>query len=88
MKPLVDRPHRRLQHAVDPVLHVHRVVLRFDVDVAGAPLHCGVERGVHEANDRAGIRRQFLDRKLFVSAFVLAQDLELKTLGRVLEHAL
>ena len=35
---LGDRPHRRLQHAVDPVLHVDRVVLRLDVDVAGAPL--------------------------------------------------
>ena len=35
-KPLVDRLHRRLQHAVDAVLHVHRVVLRLDVDVADA----------------------------------------------------
>ena len=35
---LGDRLHRRLQHAVDAVLDVHRVVLRLDVDVAGAPL--------------------------------------------------
>ena len=43
VKPLVDRPHRRLQHAVDPVLHVHRIVLRLDVDVAGAPLDGAVD---------------------------------------------
>jgi hypothetical protein len=35
---LGDRPHRRLQHAVDAVLHVHRIVLRLDVDVARAAL--------------------------------------------------
>src|SRR4029077_5943668 len=33
-----DRPHRRLKPAVDAVLHVDRIVLRLDVDVARAAL--------------------------------------------------
>ena len=84
---LVDRPHRRLQHAVDAVLHVHRVVLRLDVDVAGAPLDGGVDRRVDEADDRARVGRQLLDGELLVAGVVLAQDLELEALGRFLEHA-
>ena len=65
---LVDRPHRRLQHAVDAVLHVHRVVLRLDVDVAGAALDRGVDRRVHQPDDRARVGRQLLDRQLLVAA--------------------
>ena len=64
---LVDRPHRRLQHAVDPVLHVHRVVLRLDVDVAGAALDGGVDRRVDQADDRARIGRELLDRELLLA---------------------
>ena len=38
MELLLQRPHRRLQHPVDPVFHVDGVVLRLDVNVAGPPL--------------------------------------------------
>src|SRR5258706_332688 len=48
-----DRPHRFLQHAVDPILHVDGVVLRLDVDVARAALDGGVDRRVDEPDDRA-----------------------------------
>ena len=84
---LVDRPHRRLQHAVDAVLHVHRVVLRLDVDVARAPLDRRVDRRVDEPDDRARVGRQLVDRELLVARLVLAQDLELEALGRLLEDA-
>ena len=67
VEPLVDRPHRRLQHAVDPVLHVHRIVLRLDVDVARAPLDRAVERRVHEPDDRARVGGQLLDRQRLVA---------------------
>ncbi len=55
-KLLVDRPHRRLQHAVDPVLHVDRVVLRLDVDVAGAALD-GACRCVVSTSRMTGLSR-------------------------------
>src|SRR3712207_7917280 len=38
-KALVDRPHGRLQHAVNAVLDDHGVVLRLDVDVARSEEH-------------------------------------------------
>ena len=87
-KPLVDRPHRRLQHAVDAVLHVDRVVLRLDVDVARAALDGRVDRGVHQPDDRARVGRQLLDGELLVALLVFAQDLDLEALGRLLEDAL
>ena len=65
--PLVDRRHRRLQHAVDPVLHVHRVVLRLDVDVARAALDRRVDRRVHQPDDRARVRRELVDGQLVVA---------------------
>ena len=71
--PLVDRRHRRLQHAVDPVLDVDRVVLRLDVDVARAALDGGVDRRVDEADDRARIGRELVDGELIVARLVLAQ---------------
>ena len=88
VKALVDRPHRRLQHAVDAVLHVHRVVLRLDVDVARAALDRGVDRRVDQPDDRARVRRELLDGERLVAAVVFAEDLELEALGRILEHAL
>ena len=84
---LVDRPHRRLQDAVDPVLHVHRIVLRLDVDVARAALDRRIERRVDQPDDRALVRGQLVDGQLVVE-LVLAQDLQLKTLGRLFEDAL
>ena len=77
---LGDRPHRRLQHAVDPVLHVHRVVLRLDVDVAGAPLDGGVDRRVDQPDDRADVARQPLDGQVVVAVLVFLQQLQLEAL--------
>ena len=64
---LGDRPHRRLQHAVDAVLHVHRVVLRLDVDVARAPLDGGEDGRIDQPDDRADVARQPLDREVVLA---------------------
>ena len=85
---LGDRPHRRLQHAVDAVLHVDRVVLRLDVDVARAPLDRGVDRRVDQPDDRADVARQPLDGEAVVAVLLFLQQLQLEALGRLLEHAL
>ena len=86
---LVDRPHRRLQHAVDAVLHVHRVVLRLDVDVARAPLDRAC-RCVVSTSRMTGLESAVSLSTVSCSSpvLVLAQDLQLEALGRFLEHAL
>ena len=71
---LGDRPHGRLQHAVDAVLHVHRVVLRLDVDVAGAALDGREDRRVDQPDDRAVVAREPLDGEV-----VLAESSSLRT---------
>ena len=88
MELLADRPHRRLKHTVDAVLHVHGVVAGLDVDVAGAPLNRRVDRRVHELDDRADVARQPFDRQVVVAGLVLLQDLELEPFGGFLENAL
>ena len=58
------------------------------MDVAGATLNRGVDRRVHQLDDRADVARQALDRQVVVAGLVLLQDLELETLGGFLEDAL
>jgi hypothetical protein len=69
-------------------LHAHRVVLRLDVDVGSAALQRGEQGRVHQADDRAGIRRQLVNRERLVAGLVLVQDLHLEAFGGLLEHAL
>jgi hypothetical protein len=88
VKPLVDRAHRGLQHAVDPVLHVDGVVLRLDVNVAGAPLNGRVERRVHKPDHRAGVGCQLLDGERLVAPVIVAENLKLEALRRVFQDAL
>ena len=83
----VDWPHRGLEDAVDAVLHVDRIVARFDVDVAGTALNRGIDGRIDEPDDRAGIGRQLVDGQLFVAGLVFAKELQLEALGRLLEHA-
>jgi hypothetical protein len=70
------------------VLHVHRIVLRLDVDVARAPLQRGVDRGIHQADDRADVARQPLDGQVVFAGFIVFEELNLEAFGRRLEHAL
>ena len=50
-----DGRHGLLQHAVDAVLDVHRIVVAFDVNVGGAALERGEDGGVDQANDGADV---------------------------------
>ena len=88
VKPLGDRPHRRLQHAVDAVLHIHRIVLRLDVNVARAPLDRREDGRVDEADDRAAVARQALDGEVVLARFVVLEHLDLEFFGGLVEHAL
>ena len=83
-----DRPHRRLQHAVDAVLHVHRVVAGLDVDVARAPLNGREDGRIHQLDDRADVARQTLDGQVLVEVVVVFEQLDLEAFGRFLEHPL
>ena len=88
VKALGNRPHRRLQHAIDAVLHVHRIVLRLDVNVAGAALDGGEDGRVDQPDDRAAVARQPFDGEIVVCKVIVFEDLDLKFLGRFVEHAL
>ena len=85
---LVDRLHRRLQHAVDAVLDVHRVVPRLDVDVAGAALDGVEDGGVDQLDDRTDVAGDPLDGEDLLAVFVFLEQLELEALRRLVEHAL
>ncbi len=52
---LGDGLHGLLQHAVNTVLDDHRVVAGLDVNIAGAPLQRGKDRGVDQADDGADV---------------------------------
>ena len=88
VKLLGDRPHRGLQNPIDSILHVHGVIAGLDVNVAGAPLDRREDRRIDELDYRADIARQPLDGQVLVEVVVVFQQLDLKALGRLLEHAL
>jgi hypothetical protein len=67
---------------------VHGVILGFDVDVARAPLDGGVNRRVHQLDDRVDVARQPLDGEVVVPRVVVFEKLEMKRLSRFLEDAL
>ena len=78
---LGDGLHGLLQHAVDAVLDDHRVVARFDVNIAGAPLQRGEDRGIDQADDGAdvGLAGQLLDRDGLVGVLVFAMTSSAKS---------
>ena len=85
-----NRRHGRLQHAVDAVLHDHRIVVRFNVNVGGAALESGEDGRVHQADDRADVffAGQLLDRDVFVAVFVAGQHVEGQSFAGLIENAL
>jgi hypothetical protein len=85
---LVDRLHRRVEDAVDPVLDDDDALLRLDVDVRSAALDGVEEDRVDELDDRARVRRDPVDRQDLLALLVLADDLHPEVLGRLLEDAL
>src|ERR1019366_6678983 len=87
---LGDGLHGLLQHAVNAVLDDHGVVARLDVDVAGAPLQRGKDRGIHQPDDGAdvGLGRQLLDGDGLVGIFVFDNYVQREALAGFLQHAL
>ena len=60
------------------------------MDVARAPLDRRVDGGVHEADDRARVARDAIDRQAVLGRgdILVAEDLHLEALGRLVEHPL
>ena len=89
MKLARDRPHRRLQHAVDAVLDVDRVVAGLDVDVARPPLDRRVDRRIDQADDRIHVAgRQPFDGEAVFPDLLVLEDLQLEAVDGILEDAL
>ena len=86
---LVDRLHRLVQHAVDPVLDDDFAVPRFDVNVGGAPLQRVEEGRIDQLDDRRLVGGQAIDREGFLARLVvLEDDLDPELLGGLLQDAL
>src|SRR5690348_4334426 len=87
---LGDGIHGLLQHAVNAVLDVHRVVASFDVNVAGPPLQRGEDGGVHQANDGTDVAfgGQPLDGDSLVAALIFADHVQGEALAGFFQHAL
>src|SRR5437879_5667252 len=85
-----DRRHGMHENPVNPVLHDHFHIARFDVNITSAPLQRGKNNRIHQTHDRADatlLRKPFGEERLFT--FVLVLDhLERKRLRGLLEHAL
>src|SRR5688572_23973054 len=59
------------------------------MDVAGPPFKRGKDDRIDEPDDRAGLfLGDLFDRDGFVTAFVLTDELQLETFGRLFQHAL
>ncbi len=86
--PLVDRLHRLVEHAVDPVLDDDDVLLRLDVDVRGAALDRVEDDRVDELDDRRRVLRDPIDREGLFALLVLGHELHAELFGRLVEHAL
>src|SRR5215472_4921406 len=87
---LSDGLHGVLQHAVNAVLHGDFGVTGFDVDVAGAPLECGKDDGLDEANYGAcgTVTGQAIAGDGLFGFFFFLAGLESKRLGGLFENAL
>ncbi len=85
-----DGRHGLLQHAVDAVLHMHRVVVGLDVNVGGAALESGEDGGVHQPDDGADVffAGELLDGDVFVGVVVAGEHVEGEPFAGFVENAL
>ena len=85
-----DGRHRLLQHAVDAVLDMHRIVISLDVNIRGAPFQSGEDGRVHQPDDGADVffAGQLLDGDILVGVFVAGQHIEGQPLAGFVQHAL
>src|SRR5579864_2139190 len=85
-----DWLHSVLQYAVNSVLHGDLGVARFNVNIASAPLECGKDDGLDEANHGAGcaIAGESIPGNGLFGFFFFFTGLESKRLGGLFENAL
>ena len=85
-----DGRHRLLQHTVDAVLYMHRIIVGFDVYVGGSPFQCGEDGRVHQPDNGADVffARQLFNGNIFVGVFVARQHIEGQPLAGFVQHAL
>ncbi len=77
------------QRAVDAILYSDFGIPRFDVNIARPPLERGEDDGIDEPDDRARLfLRDLFDRDRLFAAFILTNQIELETFGRLVQHAL
>ena len=85
-----DRRHGLREHAVYAELDHDGIVARLNVNVGSAPLQSGENRGVDQADDRAGVTRgrKLVDaQRLFRTRVLIFAD-NLEAFAGLLEHAL
>ena len=85
---LGDGLHRRLEHAIDPVLDHHFLVAGLDVDVGGATVQGVEDRRIHEADDGRLVGLDLVDGQDLVAVVVVVDDLDLERFRRLLQDAL
>ena len=85
-----NRRHRLLQHAVNAVLHVHRIVVALNMNIRRAPLQCRKNRRIHQPDNRADVlvARQLLNRDVLVGVVIRRQHIEGQPFARLVQHAL
>src|SRR6185312_10801792 len=71
-----DRRHGLSQHAINAEFNADRVIAGFNVNIGGAPLQGGKNRGVHQADDGADIalRSQLIDGDTFIRIAIFIVD--------------
>src|ERR1700685_4563274 len=85
-----DRRHGLRQHAVNTKLDDHGIVAGLDVNIGSSPLQRGKNRGIDQADDRAGVARrsQLVDgQRLFRARRLVFAD-NLEALAGLFQHAL
>ena len=86
--PLVDRLHRLVEDAVDPILDDHITLTSLDVNIAGSPLNGIEHRGIDQLDDRAGIGSDPIEGEDLLPVVILLHELQPEVLGRLVEHSL
>ena len=88
MKLLIDRSHCRLEYTIDTIFHINGIGLCLYMNIARSALDCGVDHRINQFNYRADVTRESLDGQAFFTVFIFSKQLKLKTLGRLVKHAL
>ena len=85
-----QRRHGLLEHAIDAVLHHHRVVPALDVDIARAPLEPGEDERIDQPDHRApgALLHEVLEGESGLVAFLVPDHVQAEFFRGLFEHAL